>query len=53
MKRYKELNLKSLREEADIDFAHFTYLKGMCSCCFPPSSFPKIYIEEKVYQGMI
>lgn len=31
MKQYKDLNLRKLREEADIDFAHFTYKKAQCS----------------------
>lgn len=36
MRQYKDLNLKKLREEAGLDFAHFTYNKGQCSCCYGP-----------------
>lgn len=36
MQQYKDLNLKKLREEAGLDFAHFTYNKGQCSCCYGP-----------------
>lgn len=41
--RYKELNLKEIREECDLDFAHYTYEKGMCSCCFGPKDLAKRY----------
>ena len=40
---YKDLNLKQIRDENKIDFAHFTFLKGMCSCCYGPKDFPKKY----------
>ena len=33
---YSDLNLKQLRIDADIDFAHYTYKKGQCSCCYGP-----------------
>jgi len=36
MQAYKDLNLKKLREEAGLDFAHFTYKRGQCSCCYGP-----------------
>ena len=41
--KYKDLNLKKIREDNDLDFAHFTYQKGMCSCCYGPKDLPKIY----------
>lgn len=40
---YGDLDLKHLREVCDIDFAHFTYQKNQCSCCFGPKDLPKIY----------
>ena len=41
--KYKDLNLKKIREDNDLDFAHFTYQKGMCSCCYGPKHLPKRY----------
>lgn len=41
--KYKDLNLKKLREDNDLDFAHFTYQKDMCSCCYGPWDLPKRY----------
>jgi hypothetical protein len=41
--KYKELNLKKIREDNDLDFAHFTYQNGMCSCCYGPKDLPKRY----------
>ena len=41
--KYKELNLKKIREDNDLDFAHFTYQAGMCSCCYGPKDLPKRY----------
>lgn len=40
---YGELNLKKIREDNDLDFAHFTYSRGMCSCCYGPKDLPKRY----------
>lgn len=40
---YKELNLKKIRENNDLDFAHYTYKNGMCSCCYGPKDLPKRY----------
>ena len=34
--QYKDLNLKKIRDDNGLDFAHFTYQKGMCSCCYGP-----------------
>lgn len=42
-KTYKNLDLAAIREAADLDFAHYTYLKGMCSCCYGPKNFPSKY----------
>lgn len=41
--KYKDLNLKKIREDNDLDFAHFTYQRGMCSCCYGPKDLPKRY----------
>lgn len=41
--KYQDLNLKKIREDNDLDFAHFTYQKGMCSCCYGPKNLPKRY----------
>ena len=46
--KYKDLNLKKIREDNDLDFAHFTYQKGMCSCCYGPKDLPKSYWKGKV-----
>jgi len=43
MMQYKDLDLKRMREECGLDFAHFTYLRGMCSCCYGPAQFPAKY----------
>lgn len=40
---YKDLNLKELREKCDIDFAHYTYARGQCSCCYGPTDMAKRY----------
>lgn len=40
---YKDLNLKELREKCDIDFAHYTYKKYQCSCCYGPKDMAKKY----------
>lgn len=36
MKTYGELNLKYIRDMAGLDFAHYSYQKGQCSCCYGP-----------------
>ena len=41
--KYSELNLKKIRDDNGLDFAHFTYQKGMCSCCYGPKDLPKRY----------
>lgn len=43
LKQYKDLNLKELREKVGLDFAHYTYKRGMCSCCHGPADLPSIY----------
>lgn len=52
--QYKDLNLKKIRDDNGLDFAHFTYQPGMCSCCYGPKDLPKRYwrgnvIPEKSY----
>lgn len=41
--QYKDLKLRTLREKCGLDFAHYTFLKNMCSCCYGPSDFPAKY----------
>lgn len=41
--QYKDLNLNKLRDDNGLDFAHYTYLKDMCTCCYGPLDFPKRY----------
>lgn len=45
--KYSELDLKQLREDNGLDFAHFTYLRHMCSCCYSPLDFPLVYWHNK------
>ena len=45
--KYKDLNLKHLREVCDIDFAHYTYKRGQCSCCYGPKDLPSIYWRNR------
>ena len=49
--KYKDLNLKKIREDNDLDFAHFTYQKGMCSCCYGPWDLPKRYWRDGKVQA--
>lgn len=46
LQTYSELNLKRLREECDLDFAHYTYQRGMCSCCYGPADLPARYWRD-------
>lgn len=46
-KKYGELNLRDLREKADLDFAHFTYKRGMSSCIHSPRNLPKKYWRDR------
>lgn len=48
MKKYKDLNLKEIMKKADLDFAHFTYGKGQCSCCYGPWDMPKRYWKNGI-----
>lgn len=47
MKRYWELNLKAIRESNNLDFAHYTYAKGQCSCCYGPENLPSLYWKNR------
>ena len=47
MKKYGDLNLRKIREDNDLDFAHFTYKKGQCSCCYGPLDMAKRYWKKK------
>lgn len=44
--KYKDLDLKKIREDNDLDFAHYTYEKGMCSCCYGPKD-----LSEEFWKG--
>lgn len=46
--QYKDLNLKAIRESNNLDFAHFTYQRGMCSCCYGPKDLPKKYWKNGI-----
>ena len=48
MNTYRDLNLKSIREATDLDFAHYTYKRGMCSCCCGPQDLPSIYWKNRI-----
>lgn len=43
MKTYGDLDLKKIRESCKLDFAHYTYGKGQCSCCYGPLDMAKRY----------
>jgi hypothetical protein len=43
MKIYADLNLKKIQNDNNIDFAHFTYLRRQCSCCYGPGDLPARY----------
>lgn len=45
--KYKDLDLKHLREVCDIDFAHYTYKRGQCSCCYGPKDLPPMYWKHR------
>lgn len=46
MKTYMDLNLKKVREACNLDFAHYTYGRGMCSCCYGPEDLPARYWRD-------
>lgn len=43
MQTYGSLNLRKLRDDNGLDFAHFTFLRGQCSCCYGPMDLPDRY----------
>lgn len=47
IKTYKDLRIDDLRKETDIDFAHYTYKKGQCSCCYGPSDQASIHWKDR------
>lgn len=47
MKKYGDLNLRKIREDNDLDFAHFTYKRGQCSCCYGPLDMAERYWKKK------
>lgn len=48
MKLYNELNLNTIREKCNLDFAHYTYEKGQCSCCYGPKNMSTKYWTNSV-----
>lgn len=49
--KYRDLDLKKIRTEMDLDFAHYTYKPGMCSCCYGPKDLPARYWKDNVVQS--
>lgn len=47
MMTYGDLDLRGLRDACNIDFAHFTYLPKMCSCCYSPKDLPSLYWKNR------
>ena len=45
MKTYGDLNLKKLRQDNGLDFAHYTFKRGQCSCCYGPLDMADRYWE--------
>lgn len=43
MKTYGQLNLQAIMEAENLDFAHWTYKRGQCSCCYGPIDQPAKY----------
>ena len=41
--KYKDLDLRAIMEAENLDFAHWTYQRGQCSCCYGPEDQPKRY----------
>ena len=52
MKKYGDLNLRKIREDNDLDFAHFTYKRGQCSCCYGPLDMADRYWKKKPIKVM-
>lgn len=51
---YGDLNLYELMEVAELDFAHYTYEYGDCSCCFGPRDMSEEYwISYERYEEVI
>ncbi|MEG1926085.1 MAG: hypothetical protein RR415_10100 [Ruthenibacterium sp.] len=45
---YNELDLKTIREKNGLDFAHYTFGRGQCSCCYGPFDMPARYWKNGV-----
>lgn len=41
--KYGDLNLGKLRDDCGLDFAHYTYKKNQCSCCYGPRDQARIH----------
>lgn len=46
--KYKDLNLAKIRDDNSLDFAHYTFLRGQCSCCYGPKDLPSKYWRNNV-----
>lgn len=47
MNTYKDLSLDKLRDSCNLDFAHYTYKRGQCSCCYGPKNQSKIHWRNR------
>ena len=48
LKRYKDLDLKKIMKDFNLDFAHYTYLPGQCSCCYGPWSMDASHWRDRI-----
>lgn len=46
--KYKDLNLAKVRDDNGLDFAHYTYKRDQCCCCYGPKDLPKRYWKNHV-----
>lgn len=49
--KYGDLNLHKLRDDCGLDFAHYTYKKGQCSCCYGPRDQAAIHWKNRVIRN--
>ena len=46
-KYYRDLKLRDIREKCGLDFAHYTYKPGQCSCCYGPEDMASIHWKNR------
>lgn len=46
--KYGDLNLKEIRDKNGLDFAHYTYKRGQCSCCYGPQDMARRYWKNGI-----